>query len=585
MGNWFLIMKGADFKEWSKRYGISPVVARLIRNRDVLEKDIDKFLNGTMEDCYSPFLLKDMDRAVSILREKIEDGSSIRIIGDYDVDGVCATSILWKGLSALGAKVDYAIPDRVRDGYGLNERLVEDAYRDGIDTVLTCDNGISALSQIRRASELNMTVIITDHHEVPFSVTEEGREERIPCADAVIDPKQSACTYPCEGICGAVVAYKLMQALFGNRKETEEKLFEEMLQYAAMATVCDVMELKDENRIFVREGLSLIRNHPSTGLLALIQVNGIDPLHLDVHHLGFVLGPCINATGRLDSARRAVELLITEDRRKAVTIAEELKELNEDRQLLTQKGVDEAVRRIGEEQLDEKKVLVLYLPDCHESIAGIIAGRIREKYDRPVFVLTDSKDCVKGSGRSVEGYNMFGALNQCEEYLLKYGGHKMAAGLSMKRENIEIFSEKMNENCEMSIEDMAEKVHLDMELPLQYVTLDLAKELSVLEPFGVGNRKPLFVQRNLSVTGLYRMGKNKEYLKLFLKDDAGRNYQMPYFGDPEKLLDVLREKSDRDTVDRLFERRGSVLLNCAYQVGVQVYRGQEQLNLILEDYC
>lgn len=582
MEKWVLAMKKADFDAWSKRYGISPITARLLRNRDLEEKNIEKFLHGTLSDCYSPFLLKGMDRAVELLHEKIEEKKTIRIIGDYDADGICAASILKAGLSKLGACVDVVIPHRVKDGYGLNEGLIEEAFRDGVDTILTCDNGISAARQIERAKELGMTVLVTDHHEVPYEMEGETRVEVLPCADAVIDPKQETCQYPYKNICGALVAYKLVQALYYPAEQQE--LFDELLQYAAIATVCDVMELLDENRIIVKEGIRRMQKKPALGLEALMQVNQIEKEKVSAYHLGFVLGPCLNATGRLDTAGRAIELLEAEDRIRAMQAARELKELNENRKLLTQKGVESAENQIIQGGIQQEKVWVLYLSDCHESIAGIIAGRIREKYARPVFILTDSLEEVKGSGRSIEGYDMYQAIHECRECLIKYGGHKMAAGFSLKKQDVDAFRKKINANCSLSLEDMAETVHIDIALPLSHADEKLAKELTVLEPFGTGNRRPLFARKNLLLSGLSRMGGKGEYVRLSVQEEDGVKREMTYFGNGEELLAYLKEKEGEEAVNRLLEGRGSCYLTCAYQIGMRSFRGIEQVSLTLKHY-
>lgn len=571
MKKWLLTMKRADFEGLSKTFGISPITARILRNRDVEEEKIGSFLHGTLSDCHSPFLMADMEKAAAIIKSKIEAGEAIRIIGDYDADGICAAFILYAGLTALGAACDTVIPHRIKDGYGLNEQLLEEACAEGIDTILTCDNGISAAEQIQRAKELGMTVIVTDHHEVPFRVIPAGREEILPCADAVVNPKRQDCTYPYKNICGAVIAYKLVQALFRKTERTDKELFDELLQYAALATVCDVMELLEENRIFVKEGLKSLRQKPAPGLAALMQVNKIEPEKVSAYHLGFVLGPCLNATGRLDTALRAMELLKSRERAEAVTAAQELKELNENRKLLTARGVEQASETIERERLQEEKVLVVYLPDCHESIAGIIAGRIRDRYYRPAFVLTDAQEGVKGSGRSIEGYHMYEALEACSKYLEKYGGHKMAAGFSLKKENIGAFRRCLNEACPVSAEEMVEPVHIDIALPLGYADLTLAKELKLLEPFGPGNKKPLFARKNLQLLGTKRMGSKGEYVRLQVRDTDEAVREMVYFGDAEELLQFLEEK-------------GGNTLTCAYQLDCQTYRKTEEARLTLIYY-
>lgn len=583
MEKWFLAMKKADFNAWSKKFGISPYTARIIRNRDITEENVEKFLYGTLQDCYSPYELKDMVKAVKLLRKKIEESKKIRIIGDYDADGICATYILKTGFTELGADVDTVIPHRVKDGYGLNESLIEDAFSDGIDTIVTCDNGISASNQIQRAKELGMTVIVTDHHEVPFEETKDGIRQIIPLADAIIDPKQEDCFYPYKNICGAVVAYKLIQAMY-EEFHYQNKLTE-LIQYAALATVCDVMELLDENRILVKEGLKQMKQSPALGLEALMQVNKVEKESISSYHLGFILGPCLNASGRLDTAKRALELLEATKKSDALNYANELKELNDERKQMTLLGVEQAVSYIEQHDLLLDKVFVIYLKDCHESLAGIIAGRIREKYKRPVFVLTDAMDEAKGSGRSVEGYDMYLALHECSKYLTKYGGHKMAAGFSLKKENIELFRKELNENCKMSLEDMIEPLHIDIALPFSIANAGLAKEMTLLEPFGPGNKKPVFAYKDLMLTGLLRMGKNGEYLRLFLQDRDGCKREMVYFGDSTLFLKFIEEKVGENEIESLFQKKGKCYISCAYQIEYQIWRGMEQVKLILLSYC
>lgn len=477
MAKWVVMAKRADFEAMARKHRITPVLARILRNRDLIsEEEIDKYLNGTLADLYDPFLMKDMKKAAGIIGEKISQQKPIRVIGDYDVDGICASFILRKGIRLLGGNADVAIPHRIKDGYGLNERLVEDAAGDGIDTILTCDNGIAAFDQIKAAKEYGMTVVVTDHHEIPFEEKDGGREFILPPADAVVDPKQPECGYPFKQICGAVIAAKLMQALLTERNKYMDKTVEsakiqefreEMLCFEALATVCDVMELRDENRILVKEGLRLMETTSNQGLKALMMVNSIQDKTLTTHDAGFILGPCMNATGRLDTARRALELFECDNFREAVVIAGELKSLNDSRKLLTEQGVREAIAQVEEKGMDQDKVLVLYLPDCHESLAGIIAGRVREKYGKPVFVLTRAEEGVKGSGRSIDEYSMYEEMSVCKDLFTRYGGHKKAAGLSLPdEESVESFRRRLNENCKLTMEDLEEKLKIDMELPL-----------------------------------------------------------------------------------------------------------------------
>ena len=468
-------MKKADFQEIAGRFHISPITARLIRNKDLTTmEEIDAYLNGTISDLYDGMLMKDMDRAIEILSEKIREKQKIRVIGDYDIDGINATYILQEGLVRLGAEVDTDIPDRIRDGYGLNRLLIDRAISDGVDTVITCDNGIAAKEEIAYGKKLGLTVVVTDHHEVPFTEVEGEKQYQLPPADAVIDPKRVDCTYPFDGLCGAGVAYKLVEALTEAMGEDSTDL-DDLMENVAIATIGDVMDLVDENRIFVRQGLEMLKRTKNLGLRALMDCTNIPKDGISPYHIGFILGPCLNASGRLDTAKRALELLEAKELREAVVLAEDLKALNDSRKELTEKGVKEAMDQIETSELKQDKVLVVYLPECHESIAGIIAGRIREHYSRPTLVLTKAETGVKGSGRSIEAYDMFAELNRCRDLFLKFGGHKMAAGVSLPEENVEILRKRLNENCILSWEDMAERIHIDMKLPFAYINEDLIR--------------------------------------------------------------------------------------------------------------
>ncbi len=590
MAQWFIAAKRADFDGIAERFHIDPVLARIIRNRDVVgDEEIRKYLWGSLADLYEPRLLKDMDKAVGLLQEKMEQGVKIRIIGDYDADGICSTYILVKGLEVCGAEVDTVIPHRMKDGYGLNDALIEEAAGDGIDTIVTCDNGIAAGKQIARAGELGMTVIVTDHHEVPYEEREDGsRVFLLPEAAAVVDPKQEGCAYPFKNICGAVVAYKLVQQLFtgvfGEGGKCGE-LLEELLEIAAFATVCDVMELKDENRILVKCGLERMRHTKNTGLKALIEVCGLEGKELSAYHIGFILGPCMNATGRLDTAKRALALLLSRDRAEAVRIASELKDLNDSRKEMTSEGVREAVDLIEGSSLKEDKVLVVYLPDVHESLAGIIAGRIREKYGKPAFVLTMGEDGVKGSGRSIEGYHMYEEMTACKECFTKYGGHKMAAGLSMEEEMVEVFRRKLNERCRLTEEDFEEKVHIDVAMPLSYLTKPLVEQLAQLEPFGVGNTKPVFAQKDVHILSGRILGKNRNVGKYQITDGSGNYYDMVYFGDLEAFHGFLAEKAGEYMVNRLYcGERVDLPVCITYYPDINRYGGKESLQIVMQHY-
>ena len=569
MEKWFITMKKADFNEIAEKYHISPILARLIRNRDIVgDEAVDFYLNGTIADLYDGMLMKDMDRAVEILSEKIREEKRIRVIGDYDIDGVNATYILQQGLAELGADVDTDIPDRIKDGYGLNIDLIDRAIDDGIDTIITCDNGIAAAEEIAYGKENGLTIVVTDHHEVPYVEMNGEKEYILPRADAVVDPHRADCEYPFKGLCGAAVAYKLIEALYNVMLRDPEDV-DYLMENVAIATVGDVMDLTGENRIFVKQGLEMLKRTQNPGLKALIECTGIDVERLNAYHIGFILGPCINASGRLDTAKRALELLNARTRRDAVMLAEDLKALNDSRKEMTEKGVEEAVQMIESTSLKDDRVLVVYLPDCHESIAGIIAGRIREKYYKPVFVLTRAEEGVKGSGRSIETYDMFAQMCKCRALFTKFGGHKLAAGLSLEEENVERFRETINELCELSDDDLQEKVSIDMRLPFPYITEQLVNELELLEPFGKGNPKPLFAEKDLSVISPRIFGKNRNVLKCRLQDQQGYQMEAVYFGDVEDCLRAMEQKS---------------VMSFTYYPTINEYMGRRTLQLTLVNY-
>lgn len=521
MEQWLEIRKSGRFDEIGKKYGIDPVVARIMRNRDVTEDgEIESYLNGTTASMGNPWLLKDAKEGAELLREKIQEKKKIRIIGDYDIDGVMSTYILLQGIRELGGVVDVEIPDRIKDGYGVNEQLVEQAVADGVDTILTCDNGIAAKKELEAAKDAGLTVIITDHHEIPYQEEEQERIYLIPKVDAVIDPKQEECTYPYKGICGAVVAWKLIQVLYETMGRDRQEA-DKFLEYAAFATVGDVMELRGENRILVKEGLKRLNQTENMGLKALIFRNQLQNREIKAYHIGFVLGPCLNASGRLDTARKALKLLCAENWQEAVALAEDLTGLNEIRKDMTQKGVEEAVNQIEQSPWKQDKVYVVYLPECHESIAGIIAGRIREKYHRPVFVLTKAAEGVKGSGRSIEAYSMYEELCKCQELLDKFGGHPMAAGLSMQEEHIEEFRQMLNRNSVLEDGDIEPVIRFDAVLQLKDWTEERVRQLEKLEPFGNGNEKPIFAAKNLRAHHIRQVGKEGQMQKMILMDKDG----------------------------------------------------------------
>ncbi len=601
MAKWMVAAKKADFDKIAEKYHITPVMARIMRNRDLVEDaDIEKYLHGNLEDLYDPLLMKGMKKAAEIIAEKIAEGARIRVIGDYDVDGICASYILITGLCMLGGNADTVIPHRIKDGYGLNEALVRDAAAEGVDTIVTCDNGIAAAPQIALAKELGMTVVVTDHHEVPFEEKEGERTYLLPKADAVVDPKQQGCGYPFPGICGAVVALKLVQALFDRFGEKEmpqskrAEIMEEMFSFAALATVCDVMELRDENRIIVKYGLEFLGKTKNSGLRALLMVNGIEEKALSPYHAGFIIGPCMNATGRLDTAKRALELFSSKDWREAVTIAGDLKNLNDSRKQMTEEGLQAAIRQVEGSEIQKDRVLVVYLPDCHESLAGIIAGKVREKYGKPAFVLTKGEDGVKGSGRSIEAYHMYDEISACKELFTRYGGHKMAAGLSLPDEaSVEVFRKRLNESCRLTDDDFEEVIHIDVPMPLFYANKEFIRELSCLEPFGTGNPRPLFARKGIRLLSGRKLGKNRNVGKYRIEDEAGNGYEMIYFGDMERFDLFLSEKFGRQAVDGLYGNspygnapgKAEMVISIAYYPEINSFAGRESIQIVMQHYC
>ncbi len=570
MEKWFLTRKGADFQKISQKFHISPIIARLIRNRDIIgDEAINLYLNGTIVELYDGILMKDMDVAVSILQEKIHEGKDIRIIGDYDIDGINATYILLRGLRELGAKVSTDIPDRMKDGYGLNQNLIDRAVEDNVDTIITCDNGIAAREEIAYAKRLGMTVIVTDHHEIPYEETEEGIRYQLPPADAVVDPKRQDCEYPFPNLCGAAVAYKLVETLF-NVEGRDVDDIDDLMENVAIATVGDVMDLVGENRIFVKQGLEMLKRTKNLGLKALIECTGIAVERLSAYHIGFVLGPCLNASGRLDTAKRALELLSAETKREAEILAGDLKALNDSRKDMTAHAVEEAIEIVENTEIGKDRVLIIYLPKCHESLAGIVAGRIREKYYKPVFVLTDAEEGVKGSGRSIDSYHMYEEMNRCKELLTKFGGHKLAAGLSLPQENVEEFRRRMNELCRLTEEDLCEKISIDIQLPFAYINEAFVNELECLEPFGKGNPKPVFAEREVEVLQKRILGKNQNVLKLLVQDLHGTKIEALYFGDIERCVETISAKNGR--------------INVTYYPDINEYMGKKTPQIVIQNY-
>lgn len=605
---WYVAAKKADFQGIAKRFGIDPVTARIIRNRDVVGDDeIRQYLYGTRAELGDPAQLQGGLEAASLLKQKIEAGKKIRIIGDYDIDGVNSTYILYRALTRCGAQVDYEIPDRMKDGYGLNISLLKLALEEGIDTVLTCDNGISAIAEIAYAKENGMTVIVTDHHEPLFEeVPEEDQAEtiqpqtdtarqipspdgtrifRLPPADVIVNPKQPNCRYPYKKLCGAAVAWKvvcLLYRLYGMEEEAEQ-----FLQFVGFATVGDVMELDGENRILVKEGLKQLRITQNYGWRALIQANNLDFDTLNSYHIGFVLGPCINASGRLDTAKRSLRLLLAKDAAEAELLAARLKQLNDERKELTQAAVDLACEQIDGSTEANDRVLVVYLPDCHESIAGIVAGRIRERYGKPTFVVTnaEAEDEAKGSGRSIEAYSMFEEMVKCQDLFRKFGGHPMAAGFSLPRSRIDEMRRRLNENCTMTEEDMAEKIMVDVPMPINYIRESLVEELAVLEPFGNGNEKPLFAERHLKLLSARILGKNANVLKLQVANATGCTMEALYFGIPDNILSYLTDKYGKNEVQKLlWGKVNQIEMDLTYYPSINEYQGRRTLQIVIKNF-
>ena len=561
---WMLQTKRADFDGIARQFGIDPVTARVIRNRGIEGREnIERYLYGDLDSLYSPWLLKDMRPAVDILKRKLKEGQKIRIVGDYDIDGVCSTYILYQALKRLGGNVDYAIPDRIKDGYGINESMIRAAAEDGIDTILTCDNGISAFSQIQTAKEFGMTVIVTDHHEVPA----DGEREILPPADAVIDPKQRSCSYPFPEICGAVVAYKLVQALYEESGVSREEWLE-LLEFAAIATVGDVMKLQDENRMIVKYGLKKLGHTKNLGLRKLAEKTNLDLSSITAYHIGFVIGPCLNAGGRLQTAKLALSMFLAKDEETAEELAQELKDLNDMRKDMTEHWTAEA-KVLADTQYRNDKVLVIFLPDCHESLAGIIAGRLREYCQKPAIVLTRSEEAVKGSGRSIESYHMFQKLSEVKDLMLKFGGHPMAAGLSLLEENIDEFRRELNERSGLTEEDFKAKLWIDVPMPIDYINERLVEELKILEPFGQGNEKPVFAQKQVRIRSCRVIGKNKNVVKLVLEGGSG----MPMDG-------ILFT----DGIAFEEERAGRTVMDIIYYPEINEYNGNRNLQVVIRNY-
>ena len=571
MEKWVVVRKGAPFQEIAEKFKIHPVVARLIRNRDVVgDEAIELYLNGTITDLHDGMLMKDMDKAVDILLEKINERKKIRMIGDYDIDGINATYILMEGLKALGGCVSTDIPDRMKDGYGLNQNLIERAYQEQVDTIVTCDNGIAASEEIAYAKRLGMTVVVTDHHEVPYEEEYEEKRYLLPPADAIVDPKREDCPYPFKELCGAAVAYKLVETMFEVTGRDVEDV-DYLMENVAIATVGDVMDLVGENRIFVKQGLDMLKRTQNLGLKALIECNKIDVDELNAYQTGFVIGPCLNASGRLDTAKRALELLCAKTQKEADVLAGDLKALNDSRKELTAQAVEDAVRQVETTTLNQDKVLVVYLPDCHESLAGIVAGRLKEHYYKPTLVLTRTEHGAKGSARSIDAYHMYEELNRCKHLLSRFGGHKLAAGVSLEEENIETLREQLNQNASLTDEDLIPKVTIDMQLPFSYVDEELTNQLTLLEPYGKGNTRPIFAEKDIEILGSQIVGKNQNVLRMKVRDTNGVVVDVVYFGEAAKAQAYFNNKQNKNVA-------------FTYYPKVNVYEGRRNLQIIIQNY-
>ena len=584
---WIEIRKSGDYVKMGEELGISPVCARIMRNRGLTDVSLMRsFIEEAKDYGHDAFLLYSMNVLVKVVLGKIRDKEKIRIIGDYDVDGICATFILYKGLSYLGADCDYTIPHRIEDGYGINIRLIDEAKEAEIDTIITCDNGIAAIDQTDHANELGLTMVITDHHEVPFETLDGVRRSLLPNADAIVDPKLDADNYPFKGICGAYVAYKVIEALSkeagADANPGYSELMSELKEFAALATVCDVMELKDENRSLVKSGLKLLRDSKNTGMRALIEATGLKGKALSVYHLGFVIGPCLNASGRLDTSLKSLSLFLDEDPVTAMQKALELKELNESRKQMTLDETEKAIKIVSDAGTIDK-VIVLYLPTCHESLAGIIAGRVKERFFRPTFVFTDAENGIKGSGRSIEAYDMFEELNKVKDLLTKFGGHKMAAGVSLSKDNLDELKKRLNENCTLNDDDFKDTVRIDMELPFAYATLPLARDIARLEPFGTGNPEPLFARRDVTFLSGRIMGKNNNAARYKVSDGDGRVYETVYFGDLNEIEDYVESVYGAEKRELLHSGRSvNIKFDVCYKLSVNTYNNIDSANMTLK---
>lgn len=579
---WLLRNRKVDLKAMSEKYKISQLLCKLMVNRDIIDENIiNSYINPVYKYLHSPKTMKDVVIAVDIIKRKIQENKKIRIIGDYDVDGIISVFILYTALKKCGANVDYEIPDRIKDGYGINENIVKVAYDEGVDTIITCDNGISAIDQIQYAKDLGLTVIVTDHHDVPFIEEDGVRTFLSSQADAIINPKQIECEYKFKSICGAGVAFKLIEALYEEIGMDKEECYK-LIEFVAIATVCDVVDLIDENRIFVKNGLEMLNNSKNIGINALKKACGLEDKEITAYHLGFVIGPCLNASGRLDSAKKGLELLLMEDDEEAKNLAQEIVDLNDARKNMTKEGVDRAINIIDSTDINNDKILVVYIPDIHESLAGIVAGRVKEKYNKPTIILTKSEEGVKGSARSIEEYNMFEGLLACKELLDKFGGHPMAAGLSLQEDKVDELRKALNNKCELTDEDLTRKIMIDSSLPLEYLNLHLIEELNVLEPFGKGNSKPVFGVRDAKITKAILLGKDKNVLKLKLLTNNNITIDAMIFNDLENFESKIIEKYGNEGLDNLYNKsNNNIPMDFTFYPSINEWNGNKSIQIVV----
>lgn len=584
MEKWFIRNNGIDFRKIAKELDISPIISKILVNREIYEQNsIDRFLNIKLDKLYSPSLMKDLVKAGNILRDKVDNNKKIRIVGDFDVDGVISVYILNRAIERLGGIVDYAIPDRINDGYGINNDIVERAKADGVDTIITCDNGIAALEQVRLAKKLGLNIIVTDHHDLPFIQQDNEKKYLYPVADAVVNPKRPDCEYPFKSLCGAGVAFKLIDYLYSLYDIPREEVYG-FMEYVAIATICDVVDLVDENRIIVKHGLELINSTKNIGLKALMRESKLNR-EIGVYHIGFVIGPTINASGRLDSAYLALELLLCGDEEKAIDLAKKLRELNEERKALTEDGIESIINKIESSSLKDDKVLVIYEPHIHESVAGIIAGRVKDNYNKPTIVLTEGIEGIKGSGRSIEEYNIFEELTKCKDILNRFGGHPMAAGLSLDLKNIQLLRERLNSQTNLTDDDLIRKVYMDMGLPIEYISYELIEELETLQPFGKGNSRPIFGAKSLKIVRMFKLGANENVLKFILESKKGSTMEGILFNNTSSFEEAIISKYGENGLDELYRGINSdISIDIIYYPSINEYMGKISIQIVIQHF-